>query len=207
MLILLFFCQNNTYFLALFNSSQLKADPIKIIAFFGLAEVLGILFTERLIRYVADSIGLVASFSFVLLINLVMRASISSTTLFIIFLVDVFCLGAIYNLVIIIQGSRCNPRLQSIALEFNLCVAQFTTLVCPILAKQPEPTPLIYNTALCILGIIVILNIPPKKTHNVDIKKQIEATFSNLSQSFGNGDSNSLANLSSILIVDKKMRN
>jgi len=47
-LILLFLCTSNVYYVAIYNASQLKGDPIKNMIMFGFAEVLGISFGDRL---------------------------------------------------------------------------------------------------------------------------------------------------------------
>ena len=102
MLLMLFCVCLNIYFLALFNSSQLKGEPLKILSLFGLAEVLGILIGERLVHYVSDTLGLVSSLTIVMVLNIVMKTDIDMSTLYVVFLIDIFFVGAIFNILLIV---------------------------------------------------------------------------------------------------------
>jgi len=102
-LILLFFCIVNIYFFGLYNASELKGNPIKIIIMFGLAEVLGILFGDQVIQIIAKGNSKVAMLSALLIITLTSSCikilDLSEGTLLVLFLVEIFFIGNAYNCV------------------------------------------------------------------------------------------------------------
>lgn len=119
-MLLLFAADINMYFFVLYNSSQLKGNPIQIVMLFGLAEVLGIIFGERFIHMISDRLSMLISLSVVLALSFVIKyADISENTLYVLFMVQIFFVGSAFNILFVLQDSRINPKLLGISFEIN----------------------------------------------------------------------------------------
>lgn len=103
-------CFTNIYFLALYNSKNLKGDEFTIGILFGLSESFGVIIGEKVISRVPETIG----FRYSLLIAIICFLSIKVLDLtlamtYAFFLVQIFFLGIAYNLVFCIHQIRTKP--------------------------------------------------------------------------------------------------
>ena len=132
-----------------------------IMSLYGFAEISGIFLIERLIQKVSDRNGLIASFIMVLLPQLIIKCfAVSETTMYVFFLIMIFSIGAVFNLIIILQERRIDPKYSSISFEMNYAIGQFTNMFTPIISKMDEPWPTIAMCSFCILGLIAIISMP-----------------------------------------------
>ena len=93
MLMILWACNQNIYYMGIYNASQLKGDPLKIMCLFGFAEVSGIFVIERIISKVTDTKGLIVSFIMVLIPCLIIKlCPLTPIMLYICFLLEIFSL-------------------------------------------------------------------------------------------------------------------
>lgn len=139
-LLCLFFAIINIYYFGLYNSSQLKGDPIKIVIMFGLAEVLGIVIGEKVVHILSHGNTKIAMVSSLVIITIcsscIKFLNLSEQSVLIFFLVEIFFIGNAFNLVFSIQDEQVAPKLLGVSFEVNYSFGQLTTLACPIIAKM-----------------------------------------------------------------------
>jgi len=102
-LLCLFFAVINIYYFGLYNSSQLKGNPIKIVIMFGLAEVLGILIGEKAVHILSHGNSKIAMVSTLVIITIcsscIKFLDLSEQAIMIFFLVEIFFIGNAFNLI------------------------------------------------------------------------------------------------------------
>jgi hypothetical protein len=81
--------------------------------------------------------------------------------IYVLFLGQIFFIGLATNAAYNIMDTRTNPKLVAVAFEINLTFATGSTMVLPILAKSPEPTPTILFLIFGLLAIGTLLIIGP----------------------------------------------
>jgi len=59
-LLMVFLSVENIYFLAVFNMHKMKGDALNLLAIFGTCEIMGVLFSNRIIQYFPDHIAAAA---------------------------------------------------------------------------------------------------------------------------------------------------
>lgn len=154
----------NIYFFGLYNSSQIKGNPIMILIMFGIAEAFGILFGEKLLHQVVSNASLAMAVSLVIILGMntyIKYGDLSENAVLIFFLIFVFFIGNAFNLIFTVQAEQINPKLIGIAFEINYSFGQITTMACPIIAKMDEPYPTIYCSFLCIFAILLMASMSP----------------------------------------------
>ena len=72
---------------------------------------------------------------------------------------------------------RINPKLLSVALEFNSVFGNLSTIPCPLIAKMAEPTPTLFIVVICITGIAVTVWIPDPTNKELDLQATLEQTI------------------------------
>ena len=98
------------------------------------------------------------------------------------------------------MDSRTNPKLIAVAFEINLTFATGSTMVLPVLAKSPEPTPTILFLIFGFLAIATLLKIGPKKEEQESILDKIEHTVIGMIDESRQEGSLWKANMSSVIL-------
>ena len=154
----------NIYFLALFNYATLHGDILMIGILFGAAELLGTLFGEPVIRKFPDWIAMIVCLIFVMGTCLILKMpDVDQTTIYVVFLLQIFFIGMAFNLAFMIMETRTNPKLLAVAWELNMSIGSGSSMVLPIFAKAPEPTPTLMFFIFGSICILMLLKIGPKK--------------------------------------------
>jgi hypothetical protein len=69
---------------------------------------------------ISDKLSMLMSLTFVLGLNFVIKyVQISETTLYVLFMVQIFFVGSAFNILFVLQDSRINPKLLGISFEIN----------------------------------------------------------------------------------------
>lgn len=205
----MFICIFNVYYLALFNYSTIQGDLFTIGILFGCAEFMGILFGEPAMHYFPDWLAMIFSVFVVMVCSTILKMpEMEQMTIYVVFLLQIFFIGLAFNAAFIILESRTNPKLLAVALELNFSCGTGSTMVLPILAKSPEPTPTILFLTFGLLTIIMLIKIGPKKHEKAQetIMDKIEHTVLNLideSQQNGSSFAGFKANMSSVIVDNK----
>ena len=180
MMMLLYFAQVNIYFFGLFNGSSLKrnGNQAQICMLWGISEVVGVQIGHRIQHYLSNKNAMILALSLIVLWNWVIKSyPWSEHMLLVLFMCEITCIGMTGNLIFTVFESRTNPKLLNIALEFNICFGNLTTLACPVIARMHEPAPTVYSTFLCLLGILVLLNLGPAREETETLEQQIEKSL------------------------------
>ena len=162
-----FSCTSIIYYLVLFNSAKLQGNILTIGIFFGLSEVIGIFLGEKVTLWFHPVKGTFISIVFISIISLFIKLfDITEGQLYLLFLLEVICIGILYNMCFILQDILItDPKLKSISFEFNFCFSLFVSMCAPQLAAMIEPLP---TATIWLLGFIQILSankISFKPTH------------------------------------------
>jgi predicted MFS family arabinose efflux permease len=183
LMMLLYFAQVNIYFFGLFNGSSLKrnGNTAQICMLWGISEVVGVQIGHRIQHYLSNKNGMILALSLIIFWNWVIKSyPWSEHMLLLLFMAEITCIGMTGNLIFTVFESRTNPKLLNIAMEFNICFGNLTTLACPVIARMHEPTPTVYSTFLCLLGIIVLLNLPPARDEQETLEQAIEKSLASV---------------------------
>jgi hypothetical protein len=134
----MFCCVYPIYLLALYNSSAVQGNLFILGILFGAVEVLGTVLGERIIQMLPDWIGCILSITCILIASILLKIpGIDQTSIYIIFLIQIFFCGAANNVIYLIQESRTvNPKLLAISLEVNLCFANLVSFISPMVGKM-----------------------------------------------------------------------
>ena len=124
------------------------------------------------------------------------------------FLAQIFFLGIAFNAAFVIMESRTNPKLLAVAIELTFSIGCGSTMVLPVLAKAPEPTPTILFLVFGSVCVIALCKIGPRKQ---ELKKEtiidkIEHTILSMideSRQEGNSFGGFRANMSSVILDSK----
>ena len=92
-------CFFNVYYLTLFSYKNLKGDEFTIGILFGLAEFIGVLFGEKVMRLVPEIVGYKYSLTIAMICDLSIKVfDLPEKVTFVIFLNEIFFLGIAYNI-------------------------------------------------------------------------------------------------------------
>jgi hypothetical protein len=81
-------CFTNVYFLTLYNSKNLKGDEFTIGILFGLAEFIGVLFGEKLMRLVPEIVGYKYSLMIAIILDLSIKVfDLTQSVTYVLFLI------------------------------------------------------------------------------------------------------------------------
>ena len=152
------------YFLALYNSAELKGNVLTLGIMFGLSECLGIIGGERCLQLFPDHICFYFSMAIAMVASVLIKLpGISDYETYFLLILQVFFVGLIYGVMILVQESRTPLRLQAVSLELNLCISYITSAFTPQIAKMNEPYPL-FTFILCgSVCLIVMCYLGPSK--------------------------------------------
>lgn len=85
------------YFLVLFNSSQLKGDVLKITLIFGIAEVIGVLTSPKVVNLIPLKLSITITCIIIMILNLVSKyADLTINQVYVVFLFEAYCIGLIW---------------------------------------------------------------------------------------------------------------
>lgn len=151
----MFACAFLIYFVALYNVPKLNGNILYIGCLFGLAEILGIFFSERVVKLFDPIKGQIATTVVIMILSLVLKVfDLHEMLVYVIFTVMVFCIGMQFNGTLLMQHQyMIKPEIANMSYECNYTFGQFMTLFAPILAMLDEPYPTI---SIWIFAIIVI---------------------------------------------------
>ena len=111
---------------------------------FGMSECLGIIGGERCLQLFPDHICLYFSMGITIVASaLIKLPGISAYETYFLLILQVFFVGLIYGVMMLVQESRTPLRLQAVSLELNLCISYIFSAITPQIAKMKEPYPLI----------------------------------------------------------------
>jgi hypothetical protein len=153
----------NIYYLVLYNAATIQGDIFTTGILFGLAEFMGIMFGEPVMRKMEDYISLIISCSAIMVTSVIVKMPLSQELLYLTFLIQVFFCGLGFNVLFCVLESKTNPKLLASAYEINLCIAAGSTMIIPVVAKMPHPIP---TTYICMSGLLIIsfvVQIGPRK--------------------------------------------
>ena len=176
-----------------------------IVILFGAAELLGTLVGEPVIKKFPDWIAMIVSVTFVMVSCLVLRMpGVGQTTIYLVFLFQIFFIGMAFNLAFMILETRNNPKLLAVAWEINMSIGAGSSMILPVFAKAPEPTPTLMFLIFGTICILMVLKIGPKKqTPKESVADKIERTVLSMvdvSMQEGNSFGGFRTNLSSVIL-------
>ena len=103
---------------------MIKGSTITIGGLFGTCEVLGVLIGERVIRYVPDHIASITIFALGATTSTILKlVPLGQTAVYVLFVVQILCLGSGFNIAFIVQETRTAPKMLALSFEFNICLA------------------------------------------------------------------------------------
>jgi hypothetical protein len=203
----------NIYYLALFNYSTIKGEVFTIGILFGCAEFLGILVGEPAIHHFPDQKAMIVSTFIVMVCSVILKVpGMDQMTIYVVFLLQIFFLGLAFSLAFVILTSRTNPKLLAVAFELNFSFGCGSTMLLPILAKSPEPTPTILFLVFGCITIFMLFKIGPRKQEvKESILDKIEHTIlAMIDESQEDRSSFSgfkASNMSSVILDNKYIKN
>jgi predicted MFS family arabinose efflux permease len=163
---------NLTYFCVMFNLTEIKGNPIQVLTLFSFAEVIGVVFSERLTQLMKDSRQAALNFILIVILNfLVKYIDLNETLRMVFFFIEILLIGSTFNLWFIIMQNRVKPEFQSVSFELNFSISSVSNTIGPLIAKLPEPTPTIYLSSCGLAGIISLILMP---SQNQTTSKEVE---------------------------------
>jgi predicted MFS family arabinose efflux permease len=168
-------CMIFIYFLTMYNYSTFEGDLFNIGILFGVAEVFGILVGEKFVADYPDWLTLIVSVLLASVFNMVVKMpGIPVSLLYLTFLLEMVCVGILYNSAFVIMESRTNPRHIQVAFEINLSFGNALTMLCPIIAKKEEPIPSLVLLSFGLVCVFMALKIGPERKLQGDIADKLE---------------------------------
>jgi hypothetical protein len=95
------------YFNSMYNLTEIPGNPIKILLVFAIAETIGIGVADKFVNLIKDSNQVALNLTLVLILNFVVKfVEMSENLMLFCFLAEIFCIGIVFNLWIIIMQRR-----------------------------------------------------------------------------------------------------
>lgn len=96
-------CIGNIYYVTLYNSALLDGNILVIGITFGVSELIGILFGERIMNWFHPVKGLLFSISVICVVSTFIKThELTQNVLYFLFCFEVFFLGVAYNIIVIL---------------------------------------------------------------------------------------------------------
>lgn len=138
--------------------------------------------------------------------NAVKIPDLDETTLYLLFLGQIFFIGLAFNLYFVISANYTNPKFATTSFELNMCSGQLMTLASPILAKLPEPTPTLVYWFCIFLAMFMTYRVSQTRAPKAQtVFAEIEKSVLSIIKDEGNSES-FRGNLSSVLVDTKTLK-
>ena len=153
-------CVYSTYFLILFNQSELKGNALETFLVFSAAEALGTMAAPFTTKLVSKKFGIVFTcFAISTLGWTIKNIEMTENHTHMQVLAQAFLMGMNFNYIILINNEIIPFKHRFIGFNINFSVALTLSMFTPIIAIQPEPFPTVAVFVIFTVQMLTALTI------------------------------------------------
>jgi len=157
-LLIMFICIHNLYLISIFNSQKIHGNSFTISNIVGFCEILGMVISDRVLKYIPDHISMYISMVGILVTsNLLLLFDLDQAVTYLLIFLQVISVGMSFNSIFLLIETRTDPKVFQVSFEICYSLSAAFSLLTPMIPMLSAPLTLGLYYFLCLCSIFVMI--------------------------------------------------